>query len=426
MPDKGTAPHAPGTGCVLALNVLTKAYRYYADSFSGFSSRVWLLTFASFVNRAGTMVVPFLSLYLTKDMGLTLAEVGWVMSCFGAGSVAGSWLGGRLTDLLGSRTVMVGALVTSGLAFIGLQQVRGFLPFCAGVFVLMVLSDAFRPAMFVAIRAHAPPALRTRAVTLVRLAINLGFSLGPAVGGFIIAHGGFGGLFLVDAFTCLAAALILWTGLPRTGTATDGTSTNGTPARSPYRDRPYLFFLLIVTLTSIPFLQYFSSVPLFYSEAHGLSEEAIGLLLGANGLLIFLIEMPLVRYCEERGSGLHAILRLSVLLIACSFAVLNLVPTVAFLWVGMLLMTVGEMLCFPFTNRMANERADRGNPGSYMGLYTISWSVAHIIGHSLGLNLIAWTGYTSTWWIFTGVLVVCVGMLHLLERMMRKERSAAA
>ncbi len=370
------------------------------------------------------MVVPFLSLYLTKDMGLTLEQVGWIMSCFGAGSVVGSWLGGRLADRMGFRTVMVGALVTSGLAFIGLQYVKGFVPFGAGVFVLMVLSDAFRPAMFVAIRAYARPDQRTRAVTLVRLAINLGFSLGPAVGGFIIAHGGFSGLFWVDAITCLGAALILWTGLPPVAISTSTTAANGLAHASPYRDRPYLFFLLIVTLISIPFLQYFSSVPLFYSQVHGLSEEYIGLILGSNGLLIFLTEMQLVRWCEERRIGLHTILKASVLLFAASFAVLNLVPTVAFLWVGMLFMTVGEMLCFPFTNRMANERADRGQPGAYMALYTISWSVAHIIGHSLGLNLIAVVGYVSTWWIFTAVLLVCVGMLFLLQRMLQREAAA--
>lgn len=402
------------------MNALANAYRYYAASFAGFSRSIWLLTFATFVNRAGTMVVPFLSLYLTKDMGLTLEQVGWIMSCFGAGSVVGSWLGGRLTDRWGHRPVMVGALVTSGLAFIGLQYVRGFLPFCAGVFALMVLSDAFRPAMFVAIRGYAPPDQRTRAVTLIRLAINLGFSLGPAFGGFIIAHGGFTGLFWADALTCLAAALILWSGLPRMDARSVKAGSDGAATASPYRDGPYLLFLVIVALSSIPFLQYFSSVPLFYSQVHGLSEETIGLLLGSNGLLIFLTEMPLVRLCEDRRFRVHTILRVSVLLIAISFALLNLVPTVAFLWVGMVFMTVGEMLFFPFTNRMANERADRGRPGAYMALYTIAWSVAHIVGHSLGLNLIAWAGYTSTWWICAAVLVVCAGLLVVLERRMQE------
>ena len=64
--------------------MFTRAYRYYIGSFGGLSREVWLLAFITFVNRAGSMVVPFLSLYLTKDMGLTKGEVGWIMSSFGA------------------------------------------------------------------------------------------------------------------------------------------------------------------------------------------------------------------------------------------------------------------------------------------------------------------------------------------------------
>jgi predicted MFS family arabinose efflux permease len=401
------------------VNALAQAYRFYISSFSGFSREVWLLTLVTFVNRAGTMVVPFLSLYLTKDMGLTLEEVGWIMSFFGAGSVVGSWLGGKLSDKLGFYDIMVGALVTSGLAFIGLGQMRGFWPFGIGVFVLMVLSDAFRPAMFVALRSYARPENRTRAVTLIRLAINLGFSLGPAIGGFIIAKWSYTALFWVDAVTCIAAAGILLIGLPRRTAIADDASTRSVATGSPYRDKPYLFSLIISTLIGIAFLQYFSSVPLFYNDVHGLSEEYIGVLLAANGFIIFLLEMPLVKYCELRGFRLMAILRVSVLLIAVSFAVLVLFPNVPFLWVGMMLMTFGEMLNFPFFNRFAYDRSDRGKPGAYMGLLTISWSVSHIIGHTTGLQLIAGLGYGTTWWLFTGLLVLAWMMLWRLEGMLR-------
>ncbi|MBL8009878.1 MAG: MFS transporter, partial [Flavobacteriales bacterium] len=246
------------------MSALARAFRFYFQSFSGFSREIWLLTLVTFVNRAGTMVVPFMSLYLTKDMGLTLEEVGWIMSCFGAGSVVGSWLGGKLADKLGFYDVMVGALLTSGLAFLGLSWLRGFWAFGAGVFVLMVLSDAFRPALFVAIRSYAAPEQRTRAVTLIRLAINLGFSLGPAIGGFIIATWSYEGLFWVDALTCIAAAAILITGLPRAQAQNDNSAARTTRNGSPYRDGPFLFFLLSTVLICIPFLQYFSSIPLFY------------------------------------------------------------------------------------------------------------------------------------------------------------------
>ncbi len=403
------------------MQYLHRAYRYYLGSFSGLSREVWILALITFVNRAGTMVVPFMSLYLTKDMGLSLEEVGWVMSSFGAGSVVGSWLGGKLADKLGFYDVMIGTLFTSGLAFIGLQYVYGFWPFCIGVFFLLVLSDAFRPAMFVAIRAYARVENRTRAVTLIRLAINLGFSMGPAIGGLIIAGIGYSGLFWVDGITCLVAMVMMYFGLPRAKARKDNDATRSIALRSPYRDGPYLYFLLTVVLICIPFLQYFSTVPLFYNEVHGLDEFNIGLLLGVNGALIFLAEMPLIKYCEDRGFERMRILIISVLLIALSFVVLNVFPHIAFLWIGMLFMTVGEMLNFPFMNRFAFDRAEQGRTGAYMGLFTISWSVAHIIGHTLGLNLVARFGYTTTWYVFTAMLLIAMGMLVVLKRMMVKE-----
>ncbi len=100
------------------MTVLHRAYRFYIDSFAGLSREIWLLALMTFINRAGTMVIPFLSLYLTANMGLSLKEVGWVMSSFGAGSVVGSWIGGKLTDRIGFYEIMIASLVSSGLAFI--------------------------------------------------------------------------------------------------------------------------------------------------------------------------------------------------------------------------------------------------------------------------------------------------------------------
>ena len=405
------------------MQALARAFRFYIGSFSGFRREVWILAAVTFVNRAGTMVVPFLSLYLTHSMGFSLPQVGWVMSSFGLGSVVGSWLGGKLSDRFGFYEVMVGALLTSGMAFIGLQFVRGFWPFCASVFVLMLLSDGFRPALFVAIRGYSKPENRTRAVTLLRLAINLGFSLGPAIGGLIITHVSYEGLFWVDGISCFAAAgLMLVALVPKRSTAEEKAQA-ALAKGSPYRDRPYLFLLFSSILITIPFLQYFSTVPVFYSEVHRLSEFSIGLLLGANGLLIFLLEMPLIKYCEIKGFSRFSVLRFSVLLFALSFVVLNLFPVHAFLWAGIVLMTMGEMLNFPFMNRLALDRSDRGQPGAYMALFTISWSVAHIFGHTLGLNLIAHFGFTITWRGFTCMLAIGAGILYLVERNMAREHA---
>jgi predicted MFS family arabinose efflux permease len=174
-------------------------------------------------------------------------------------------------------------------------------------------------------------------------------------------------------------------------------------------------------IITIPFLQYFSTIPLFYNEVHGMSEASIGLLIAFNGLLIFLTEMPLIKWCERQGYSIYSILVASVLFFIVSFVLLEIAPVVAVLWVGMTFMTIGEMLNFPFMNRVAMDRSDHGLPGAYMAMFTISWSVAHIIGHNLGMHMVEALGYTKTWYVFMIMLCLGVVMLYVYRAMVKRE-----
>ena len=184
-------------------------FNNYINAFRGLSKEVWWLALITLINRAGTMVVPFLSLYLKDNMHFTISNVGWIMSAFGLGSVTGSWLGGKLTDKIGYYKVMLYSLMFTGILFIGLQFLNTFASICLGVFVVMSVADSFRPAIFVALNAYSKPENKIRSLTLIRLAINLGFSAGPALGGIIIVSLGYGGLFWVDGITCIIAGIVL-------------------------------------------------------------------------------------------------------------------------------------------------------------------------------------------------------------------------
>ena len=127
----------------------------YINTFRGLSNEVWWLALITLINRAGTMVIPFLSLYLTKSLNFSLSDVGWIMTAFGLGSVIGSWLGGKLTDKIGFYKVMVFSLFISGLFFIILQFLTTFTSFWIGIFLVMLVSDMFRPAMFVALNSYS-------------------------------------------------------------------------------------------------------------------------------------------------------------------------------------------------------------------------------------------------------------------------------
>jgi predicted MFS family arabinose efflux permease len=175
--------------------MLLNAINRYLNNFKGFTREIWILTIITFINRAGTMVIPFLSKYLKEELHFSYNQVGWIMVCFGTGSMIGSWLGGKLSDKIGFYRIMIFSLLNTGILLFFLNYITSFTGLCIGMFVLMIIADMFRPAMFVSIGAYAKPENRTRALTLVRLAVNLGFSAGPALGGIIIMSGGYRGLF---------------------------------------------------------------------------------------------------------------------------------------------------------------------------------------------------------------------------------------
>jgi len=390
-------------------------YHSYINSFRGLSREVWWLALVTLINRAGTMVIPFLSLYLTQDRGFSLENVGVIMSCFGLGSLVGTFIGGKLTDRFGYYKVMLVSLLSTGILFIWIQVLESFYAFCAGIFVLMAIADSFRPATFVALSAYSKHENKTRSVTLIRLAINLGFSAGPALGGIIIASIGYMGLFWIDGITCILAGLLLLVVLhPKKAKELD--VQKNTHPSSAYTDRPYLLFIAAMILFGFIFVQYFSTVPLFYSQERHLSELEIGLLLAMNGFLIFVFEMPLIKYMESRPFSKTTHMMLGLALTLISFLFLTMGSWTGLLVMGMILMTLGEMIAFPFSNAFAMDRSRRGKQGEYMALYSIAFSISHVFAHNTGMYSIAHLGFETTWYGAIGIGILGIGILMILRK----------
>ena len=400
---------------------MNKIFNNYINTFKGLSREVWWLSLITFINRSGTMVIPFLSLYLNKSLDISISNIGWIMSFFGLGSLVGTWIGGKLTDKIGYYKVMFVSLVLTGIFFVLLQYIATFEGFCIGIFLVMLVADAFRPAMFVALSAYSKPENKTRSVTLIRLAINLGFSAGPAIGGLIITGIGYQGLFWVDGVTCfLAAVLLLQVLHPKKAKIQDEVKVEH-PV-SAYSDKAFWVFFIAMFIFGFVFLQYFSTMPLYYKDAHFLSELEIGLLMGFNGLFIFLFEMPLIKWLEDSKKSKVKLIAMGLFLVAMSFVVLNLTSWIGILILGMFLMTIGEMIAFPFSNAFAVERAKKGNQGEYMALYSISFSLAHIFSHNAGMQMLDKFGFEFTWNVITILALVGVAILFLLMVLLKNEK----
>ncbi|RLJ61147.1 putative MFS family arabinose efflux permease [Lacinutrix venerupis] len=399
---------------------MKKLFNNYLNTFKGLSQEVWWLALITFINRAGTMVIPFLSIYLTEDLNLSLEKVGWIMTCFGLGSVIGTWLGGKLTDVIGFYKVMVCSLFLTGILFIAVQYLKTFETLCIGIFLLMIVADTFRPAMFVAMSTYSKPENKTRSVTLIRLAINLGFSAGPALGGLIITTLDYSGLFWTDGITCIIATIVLFNVLnPKKAKVQDKLEVEN--PKSVYSNKPFIIFFFAMLIFAVVFFQYFSAMPLYYKDVHFLNKIEIGLLLGANGFFIFLFEMPLISWLEKSGYNKITLILFGALLTGLSFLVLNLTTWSGILIIGMLLMTVGEMIAFPFSNAYAMEQAKNGNQGEYMAMYIMSFSIASVFGFNAGLQIVSGIGFNNTWLIMTALSSICILLLFVLKLYMKKK-----
>jgi len=405
--------------------MLKTALGRYINNFKGFTREVWILALITFINRAGTMVLPFLSKYLKEDLEFSYGEVGWIMVAFGLGSMLGSWLGGKLTDKIGFYKIMIFSLFTSGLLFFILQYITSFWGLCFAMFFIMAISDMFRPAMFVSLSVYAKPENRVRALSLVRLAVNLGFTAGPALGGLIILGMGYQGLFWVDGSSSIIAILIFAFYIKekkRIKVATDDSIAITAP-KSIYKDKPFWILLFISFVTFMVFLQIFSTLPLYHNEKFGLSEFQTGLLLSINGLLVFLLEMPIVSRLERKKANKVKNIGYGSLCIAAGYFILLFDSWVGILVISIVLLTFGEIFSFPFANAVALNRAPKGQEGQYMGYYTMSFSLAHIVSSKTGLEITAHYNYLINWFVMGSLGMLAFICCMWLDKMIHKEQN---
>lgn len=401
---------------------MKKIYTNYLANFRGLSHEIWLLALVTFINRSGAMVIPFLSLYLINVEDFNLPQVGWIMSCFGLGSLVGTYFGGRLTDSIGFYKVIIFSLFFGGIGFILLQYIDSFYGFCIGIFLLTLMTDSGRPAIFVAADTYSRPENITRSITLIRLAINLGFSVGPLIGGLIIANINYSSLFWIDGVTCVLAAfgvVALLKPKRQKDKKPEKTAVvkEGVP---PYLNKLFILFFVIMAANSLAFVQYFSVMPVYYEKAHFLSEDLIGWLMFINGATIVIFEMPLISWLDRKKVSKTMATFWGIFLLGLSFLILNFTSWSGVLIIAMLLMTLGEMIGFPFSNALALEMAPKGRKGSYMGLYSMSFSFAHLIGHNGGMNMVDRFGYFSTWNVFALFLLLVAVLTIWLYFLLRK------
>ena len=366
---------------------------------------VWIVCASTLVNRAGSMVLSFLILYLTRERAFSPERAGFLLFLYGAGAIVAGPFAGRLADRWGSVPMMRASLFLSGTMLLLYPLARSLPALIACTVALAMLTESFRPAAMSFFGEAVPTARRKSAFALYRLAINLGMAVGPAVGG-ILATISFRYLFLADGATSLLAAVVLaLSGLPRRTRPAHAAPAGAGPAQSTatrlrlskaaHADPRFLFFLASVLPVCIVFFQHMSSMPLFIVQGLGYTPRTFGLLFSLNCLLIVLLEVPLnaaTAHWSHRRT-----LALGALLSGAGFGGMAFARSIGALAATVAVWTFGEMLFFPASATYATDVAPDARRGEYSGLYMTMFSTAFAIGPWAGTVVFERFGARVLW-----------------------------
>lgn len=367
---------------------------------------MWILFFSTLINRSGTMVLPFLALYMTKQFKYSEGQAGFVLAVYGIGAFMTSPVIGKVADKFGSFRIMKISLFLTAVILFIYPLITNYYLIIAFTFLFAVINEAFRPANLSLISEVVPADQRRTAFALNRLAINIGMSIGPVIGGLLTLIS-FSIIFYVDGITSIIAGIFLITS--RWDKIEELESTQINPGNSEVKhfgalkDKHLVYFLFALIPVVMVFFQHMSTMPLFLVHDLGLSTATYGALTLVNTGLIILIEVPLNNYLGAWSDKRN--LTIGAILTAIGFGGMAFAHNIPMLIITIIIWTFGEMIVFPASATYISEIAPTKRRGEYMGFFQMSFSISFMAGPWLGAVVLENYGSFSLW---MGAFAFCI------------------
>lgn len=376
---------------------------------------IWLISLVALINRSGTMVLPFLALYLTQEIGVEPGKAGMALAFYGLGALVSAPFAGKLSDKIGELNLIKLSLFSSGIVFFIFTLFSDYYTIIILSVILAIVGEAFRPAGMAFISNEAPIDKRKQAYALYRLAINLGMSIGPVLGGILSAIK-FNLIFYIDGLTAITAGIVLllfrWDIKGKKFTNGENDKSIDEIQKPVIKDLQFIYFLLASIPVTIVFFQHFTTMPLFIVEDLGFTRTAFGLFTAVNTVIIIFIEVPLNNKTSSWSDWKS--LAFGAFLCALGFGGMTFVTGSIGLIATIVIWTFGEMIFFPASASLAAAISPENKRGEYMGYYNMMFSLVFIIAPYGGTLIYEIYGPNILWIIafFTAGLTTLL-MLHL-------------
>lgn len=386
----------------------------YSDSYRGLPNVGWVVAGVVLLNTAGRMVSTFLALYLSISMQLSSTWIGLIVGAFGAGAIIGAIVGGRLCAKVSTHAIMIASLVGTSVGYIGLYFVNDPVAFMTVLFFGSCFEGAFRPAMNVVILETAKPSDRPRCYALYQVSLNLGYAIGAAAGGVISAIQ-FSLIFWVDGLTGFLAALCLlfW---GRRNIPSSPADPDEQPSRSgsPWRSPAFLILTVVAILYYLVLQQRLATYPLYLVTHYGFDSRGVGILFAVNAIMIGFAAVFVADRLKAVDHRLTA--AIGVLLLCGGFAVLPFGDTQFFVFLAMIVMTVGEMLFLPAFMGLVYACADGKRAGEFMGILLSISATCRVVGPMAGIWIAESFGNKSLWAACGALGIIAAAFLFLPVR----------
>jgi MFS family permease len=371
----------------------------------------WFLIAGIFINRAGSFVILFLALYLTRQLGLSAVQAGTALAAYGVGEVLAGGLGGDLADRLGRRITIIASMLLSSASLIALSQAKRYDVIVGTAFVVGLVSEMYRPASSALVADLVPKGQRVTTFAVVRLASNLGFAIGSAVAAFLATRS-FQLIFAADAGSSALFALIAVLTLPPDRPRKEERSHAADSGyRQMFRDRAFMFVVVAAILITFVYYQELLGMPLRVREV-GLSNADFGLLLTFNGLLIVLFELPISSITMRYDARI--IMALGFALVGIGFSLTGAATTMPMLLGTVLIWSIGEMIGAPVSYAYVADVAPPGMQGRYQGVFGLAWGSGAVTGPLLAGAFLPQGA--AIFWPLLAVFGLVAAFLILLSR----------
>jgi MFS family permease len=384
---------------------------------------VRLLVVGTLINKLGSFIVPYLSLVLNREFHMSAAAAGGLITAYAVGSLISILAGGFLTDFLGRRTTLLVSLFGSGVLAMAMGLAPGAKAFVPLLLVFGFVAELYRPASHAIISDLLPSEDRATGFAALRVAINLGFAVGMAIGGLLVDWS-WRVLFTADGVTTILFGATVFffiretrpTTAPAEGTAVAevGGSTG------PWRDGVYAQLMLSSVAFSLVVFCFLTILPLTVTLWAGYPAAVYGAIVGFNGLVIAAFEISVIAWLQ-RFRRLR-VAALGIVLSAVGFALTGAIPHWAWFLLTVTLWTGGEILTLPQQMSFIADWAPPDARGRYMALYSATWSVGFALNPILLMPLHARVGERVFWPLLLLVLGPAALIPWRLDRIDRPER----